>query len=97
MGKERPAPRRLPLQRGTQRLGVRGQDHQVALAAEVAPRRFAELAGGGEMDESVGPVDRRALEPTTREGGLPGGAAEYLVDPGHRAPPLIAPYSPSPP
>ena len=60
MRKQRAAARRLPFQLVAKRVGIDRDQHQIALAGKPFRRGFGSLLGGGEMDEAVFRIDRRA-------------------------------------
>jgi hypothetical protein len=45
---------------GAEVLGIDRDEHEVALAGEVAAHRLGELGGRGEVDEAVPEIDRGA-------------------------------------
>ena len=74
--------RRLPLEVGE--IAFReAHQHEVRLAGEMPGRRLPYLVGGGEVDEAVLQVHRRAVEPALRHGVPPFGITKYLVEESH--------------
>ena len=71
MRKQRAAARRLPFQPRAEAGGIDVQQHEIALAGEMLGRGFGRLLGGGEMDEAVLHVDRRATEDAVALGFAP--------------------------
>jgi len=85
MRKQRAAARRLPFQLVAERVGVDRDQHQVALPGKPFRRGFGSLLGGGEMDEAVLMVSRRAAIAAFAFGFAPFGSGADFVDRVHAA------------
>src|SRR5712671_8079703 len=73
------AARWLPLHLVAERVGVDRDEHEIALAGKPFRRGFDGLLGGGEMDEAVLMVGRRAAIDSHAFGLAPfGGAADFV-------------------
>ncbi len=83
MRKQRAAARGLPFQGRAEAVGGEGDQQQVGLPGEMLRGGLADLTGGGEVDEAVGEIDRRAGEDACRLCCAPGRLRNDLVDAHH--------------
>src|SRR6185312_13058753 len=83
MRKQRSTARRLPFERGPERIGIDTHEQKILLAGEMLGRGFLNLRCTGKMDEAVGQIDRRAMKDAARFRFAPQLGRHDLVDGWH--------------
>lgn len=71
MGKQRAAAGRFVFERRPERLAIDGGNDKIFLSREMTRSGFAHLCSGGKMNETVGKIDRSAVEPAIPLGRFP--------------------------